>query len=239
MSQKDPFAHYFHSWVPSGTASLLNFNNAATTQIFANKLDVCHTQKPARSVKTLFLKRLQTKTSHLSSNSWNRAFLWWALLIHTSFFHVAQRGLVFRHSLPAPKKLSRYNHSDYIFSLKNEKWLSNYDRPTEQVGWNLPKPSHCLQRPAHWREPSWPLHRAGLHSQYSKDYPNIFHLGGRPKSALNWWLDSCIYQAQVCQVTLRIWLKCETKIVGGLIKYWNLIWQMVAMFLTILWVELS
>ena len=116
-----------------------NFNNTATTQIFANKLDVCHTQKPGRSVKTLFLKRLQTKISHPSSNSWNRAFLWWALLIHTSFFHVAQRGLVFRHSLPAPKKLSRKNHSDYIFSLKNEKWLSNYDHPTQQVGWNLPK----------------------------------------------------------------------------------------------------
>ena len=45
MSQKDPFAHYFHSWVPSGTASLLNFNNTATAQIFANKFDVCHTKK--------------------------------------------------------------------------------------------------------------------------------------------------------------------------------------------------
>ena len=46
-----------------------------------------------------------------------------------------------------------------------------------------PKPSHCLQKPARWREPSWPLHRAGLHS------------GWRPRSALNWWLGSCISSA--------------------------------------------
>ena len=98
-----------------------------------------------------------------------------------------------------------------------------------------PKPSHCLQRPARWKEPSWPLHRAGLHFQYSKDHPSIFHLGGRPRSALNWWLDSRIYQAQVRQVTLLISLKCEmrnisslaTKIFEGLIKYGNLKWSMV------------